>query len=219
MPDNAALLETPLLEGTLVRLEPLAERHLDGLSEAAAEGRAAYGFTLVPDGRDAMAAYLGQLLDARAAGEELPYAQVRLGDGRVVGATRYLTLRRRHGLMLPYAVEVGGTWLSASAQRSGINVEAKLLLLGNAFEAWQVGRVDLKTDARNARSRAAIEALGASFEGVLRHWQPSQVAGEEADLRDSALYSVLPAEWPQVRARLEERLRRGRPAAAVTPSP
>lgn len=108
---------------------------------------------------------------------------------------------------MPFAVEVGGTWLAASAQRTAVNTEAKLLLLAHAFDTWGVVRVDLKTDARNERSRAAIERLGARFEGVLRRWQPSQVAGEEDGYRDSAIYSVLDTEWPSVRANLAARLR------------
>ena len=130
-----------------------------------------------------------------------------MADERVVGCTRFLTIRRRSRDSAPFAVEIGGTWLSASAQRTGVNVEAKLLLLAHAFDAWGVGRVDFKTDARNAPSRAAIAALGATFEGVLRNWQPSHVPGEEALLRDSAMYAVTDADWPAVRARLEARLR------------
>jgi RimJ/RimL family protein N-acetyltransferase len=102
--------------------------------------------------------------------------------------------------------------LGAAAQRSGINTDAKRLLLGHAFEQWGVARVDLKTDARNERSRAAIAALGAQFEGVLRSWQPSHVPGEWDSLRDTAIYSVMTAEWPAVRERLERRLSRYREA-------
>ena len=198
----AAALDTPTLEGRLVRLEPLSESHLDALLDAAAEDRASYHYTAVPDGREAMLAAVRDLLAARSAGEEVPFAQIRLADGCAVGVTRFLTLRTRPGELLPFAVEIGGTWLAASAQRTGINREAKLLLLTHAFETWRVGRVDFKTDARNARSRTAIAALGASFEGVLRHWQPSQVAGEETALRDSAIYSVLDTEWPVIRRAL-----------------
>jgi RimJ/RimL family protein N-acetyltransferase len=104
----------------------------------------------------------------------------------------------------PYAVEIGGTWLAASAQRTGINTEAKLLLLDYAFSVLGVGRVDLKTDARNDRSRNAMARIGGTFEGVLRNWQPSLVPGEEGRLRDSALYSILDTEWPDVHERLLE---------------
>jgi RimJ/RimL family protein N-acetyltransferase len=119
-----------------------------------------------------------------------------------------MTVRCRPGERSPYAVEIGGTWLAASAQRTGINAEAKLLLLRHAFEVWRVGRVDLKTDARNERSRAAIQGIGAVPEGVLRNWQPSLVPGEEHELRDSALFSIVDADWPAVEQHLEAILAR-----------
>jgi N-acetyltransferase len=189
----------------VARLEPLSATHVDALAQAAAEDRSNYSLAAVPDGRAATERYVLQLLDARAAGEAVPFAQVRVADGAVVGATRYLNFRRRPDGAL-YAVEVGGTWLAAAAQRSGINTEAKLLLMTQAFEGWGVSRLDIKTDARNDKARRAISALGASFEGVLRQWQPSQARGEEDRLRDTAMYSVLKGEWPVVKARLEERL-------------
>ena len=209
----STLLDVPTLSGHLVALEPLSESHVDDLTAAAAEGRASYGFTFVPQGREAMAGFVEELLTARAVGTDVPFAQLRLADAAAVGVTRFLTLRRRPLELIPYAVEIGGTWLAASAQQSGINAEAKLLLLSHAFERWRVGRVDLKTDARDERSRGAILALGAHFEGVLRNWQPSQAPGEEGELRDSAIYSILDLEWPAVRdalsSRVGERLNRG----------
>jgi RimJ/RimL family protein N-acetyltransferase len=194
-----------VLEGRLVRLVPLADAHVDALVDAASEDRSTFGFTSVPDGRDAMAAQVGALLAARDAGEAIPFVQVRGADGRIVGMTRYLTIRCRRSSATPYAVEIGGTWLAASAQRSGINADAKLLLLTHAFDAWDVGRVDFKTDARNERSRAALAALGATFEGVLRCWQPSHVPGEEGRLRDTAMFSITADEWPAVRERIRQR--------------
>jgi RimJ/RimL family protein N-acetyltransferase len=100
-------------------------------------------------------------------------------------------------------VEIGGTWLAPSAQRTAINTEAKLLMLTHAFETWRVHRVSLKTDARNARSRAAILRLGARFDGVVR---ATRVAADHA-IRDDAMYSILDAEWPAVKAALAARLR------------
>jgi RimJ/RimL family protein N-acetyltransferase len=194
------------LPGNLVRLEPLSLAHADELVAAATEDRSTYGFTHVPPA-EAMEAYIDELLAARSAGETLPLTQVRVSDGRPVGITRYLLFRWATDRPVPYAVEIGGTWLAASAQRSGINVEAKLLLLRHAFEEWDMARVDFKTDARNARSRAAIEGLGARFEGVLRNWQPSHVPGEEGGLRDSAMYSITADEWPDVHRHLSRRLR------------
>jgi RimJ/RimL family protein N-acetyltransferase len=200
------LPDPPTLTGRLVRLEPLTPAHAPGLAEAAGEDRATYGFTTVPDGPEGAAAFVAERLAAAAGGDWIPFAQVRLADGRPVGSTSYLTFRRRPGVREPYAVEIGGTWLAASAQGTGINAEAKLLLLGHAFDEWGSERVDLKTDARNARSRAAIEALGARLDGVLRSWQPSHVPGEEDRLRDSAMYSILASEWPAVRQRLASRV-------------
>lgn len=186
----------PLI-GRRMALQPLAEQHVDELAAAADADRASYGWTTVPQGRPAMLASVRQLV---AAGDTIPFAQV--VDGRACGITRFLSLRCRPGALLPYAVEIGGTWLAASAQRSGVNREAKLLLMTHAFEVWGVGRVDFKTDARNERSRAALAGIGAVFEGVLRSWQPSHAAGEQGRLRDSAMYSVVAAQWPVVKAGL-----------------
>jgi len=183
----------------------MSESHVAGLACAGAEDRATYGYTGVPEGPDATAAYVADQLAAATRGEIVPFAQVAV-DGTVVGATRYLDLRWLPRGPLPYAVEIGGTWLAASAQRNGLNVEAKLLLLRHAFEALGVQRVDFRTDARNDRSRAAIAALGAEFEGVLRSAQPSRAPGEEGLLRDTALFSVVAGEWPSVRDRLGARL-------------
>jgi RimJ/RimL family protein N-acetyltransferase len=121
--------------------------------------------------------------------------------------TRYLSIRCRPGEVLPFAVEIGGTWLAGSAQRSGINTEAKFLLLRHAFEEWHVTRVDLKTDNRNERSKSAIVRLGATFEGVLRHWQPSQVVGEDDGFRDTAMFSIIDTEWSKIATHLATLLR------------
>ncbi len=150
-----------------------------------------------------MTAYVEGLLAERDAGAVVPFAQVDVISGRVVGMTRYMSIRRRYADSPPYAVEIGGTWLKASAQQTGLNTEAKYLLLRHAFEEWRVARVDLKTDNRNERSKAAITRLGATFEGVLRHWQPSQVSGEDDRYRDTAMFSILDEEWPARRTRLE----------------
>ncbi len=203
-----AVLEPPTLGGTRVRLEPLSPAHVDDLVAAAGTDRTTYGFTTVPDGDAEMRHSVRARLELAASGEWIPFTQVRVADGRAVGATNFLTLRWEPGAPAPYAVEIGGTWLGATAPRSGINVEAKLLLLTHAFDVWRVGRVDLKTDARNQRSRDAIAAIGGRLEGVLRSWQPSHVHGEEGKLRDSAIYSIVVAEWPEVRSGLRARLDR-----------
>jgi RimJ/RimL family protein N-acetyltransferase len=203
-------LKVPVLEGSLVRLEPLAVRHARDLAAAAEEDRGSYGHTLVPRGSE-----VGGYLDAqfaRAAQGLIPFAQVRRGDGRAVGSTAYWDPRSWPGRDDLRAVEVGFTWLSASAQGSGINAEAKLLLMSHAFSVLRVARVDFKTDARNERSRRALEALGATFEGVLRSWSMSWMPGEEGLLRDSAMYSVIAPEWDAVRSRLTARLATHYPA-------
>jgi len=198
----SAAFETPTLVGDAVRLEALGLEHVDALAAAANEDRSEYYFTSVPSSRDEITSYVEGLLRSWQAGEVVPFVQIDARDNRVVGVTRFMTIRRADREMPPFAVEIGGTWLAASAQRSGINTEAKYLLLGHAFDVLRVGRVDLKTDARNDRSRQAIARIGATFEGVLRHWQPSLVPGEEGLLRDSALYSILDREWSGVREHL-----------------
>ena len=200
------VLRVSELVGEVVRLEPLTLGHLDDLVVAATEDRSTFEFTFVPSNREAMSEYIDLLLDDFELGQVTPFAQVSVMTGRTVGATRYLTIRFRPGERTPFAVEIGGTWLAASAQRTAINLEAKLLLMSYAFDEWGVARVDLKTDARNERSRAAMARIGATFEGVLRQWQPSQVVGEETLLRSSAMFSVLDSEWPVVRQSLKSRL-------------
>jgi len=195
------------LAGRLVRLEPLAPEHLDGLLAAALETPAEdLALTTVPRDRAAMQAWLDEALALGRAGRAVPFATVEAASGRVVGTTRFGNLERwswpdRRERRPPGgadAVEIGWTWLCRRAWRTGINTEAKLLMLRQAFGPWRVHRVQIKTDARNARSRTAIERLGARFEGVQR----SQLPSAECALRDTAFYSVVEAEWPGVEARL-----------------
>jgi RimJ/RimL family protein N-acetyltransferase len=193
------------LRGRFVRLTPMTIDDVDGLVAAASEDRDTYGYTSVPADLGAMTTQVETLVDLRERGHDVPFT-TRAEDGRIVGATRFLCLRSYHDRDLPDAIEIGGTWLAASAQRTRINTEAKLLMLTHAFETWQVQRVDFKTDARNERSRAAIERVGGRLDGVMRAWQPSLVPGEEGRARDSAMYSIVPDEWPAVKARLEARL-------------
>ncbi len=193
----------PTLNGTSVRLEPLSYEHVDGLFRAANEDRSTYGFMSVPETREELDSYVRDMLRMWESGDVIPFAQVDTVTNRPVGATRLMNIRALQPFGTPYAIEIGGTWLASSAQRSAVNTEAKLLLLNYTFETWRVGRVDLKTDARNERSRNAILRIGACFEGVLRHWQPSQVAGETHRLRDTAMFSILDTEWPHVREQLQ----------------
>jgi RimJ/RimL family protein N-acetyltransferase len=202
------LPEAAVLKGRLVRLEPLRRSHASDLAVACAEDRGSYGFTAVP-GPAEVEAFVDAGLARAADGVQAPYAVVSRGAGRAVGHTAYWSPRPRPDGRGLSAVEVGSTWLAASAQGTGVNAEAKLLLFQHAFATWGVARVDLTTDARNARSRAAIEAVGATFEGVLRRWSASRAPGEEGLLRDTAVYSILAEEWPEVRDRLEARVSRG----------
>lgn len=198
-------LQGPVLEGELVRLEPLSQGHVADLALAAEEDRGTYEFTWVPRA-DEVAAYVDAQLARAATGRLAPYAQISRATGRAVGATSYWEPRSWLSDDKLDAIEVGFTWLARSAQGTGVNAESKLLLFRHAFEEWTVSRIDLKTDARNTRSRAAIESVGARFEGVLRNWSRSWAPGEEGRLRDSAIFSITAEEWPECRGRLEERV-------------
>lgn len=200
-------LQGPVLEGTSVRLEPLDHAHAADLARAAEENRDTYAYTWVPRA-DEVGAYIDAQLARAATGRLAPHAQISLATGRAVGATAYWEPRSWRDEDRLDAIEVGFTWLAGSAQGTGINAESKLLLFRHAFEEWAVSRVDLKTDARNSRSRAAIERAGARFEGVLRNWSRSWAPGEDGRLRDSAIYSITTEDWPECRRRLEERVAR-----------
>lgn len=197
--------DRPTLIGEHVELVPLSMDFVPALVQAAGIDRSTYGFTEVPETEVAMADYVGRFAAKRDAGTDVPFAQRLTGSGRIVGCTRFLELRRWRGRAEPDEVEVGGTWLAGDVQRSAVNTEAKLLLLAHAFENWGVVRVALCTDADNARSRAAIARIGARFEGIVRKHRPSTVAGKEGTARDTALFSVIDDEWPDVRIRLTAR--------------
>jgi RimJ/RimL family protein N-acetyltransferase len=197
-----ASLDVPVLTGRHVVLAPLRPDHVDDIARAGAGDRSTFGYTTVPDGVDEAAAYVEHLLDEAAAQRAAPLVQISVSDGDVVGCTRFMHPQWPLGRDAPDEVEIGGTWLHPRAQRTGINREAKLLLLTHAFEGWQVQRVAICTDARNERSRRAIERLGATLEGVLRRHRPSSTPDEAGRLRDSAMYSITIDEWPAVRERL-----------------
>ena len=199
----AARLNVGPLEGLLVRLEPLELTHVDGIVSAAGADPSAFRYTEVPLGAAGVERWVQRQLEEWESGLIVPFVQVSVATQEVVGCTRFLTIRTREGATSPYAVEVGGTWLAPEARRTGINTDAKRLLFRYAFDGWGVVRVDLKTDARNEVSRAAIARVGATFEGVLRCWQPSLVAGESGQYRDTAMFSIVSAEWPVVAASLD----------------
>jgi RimJ/RimL family protein N-acetyltransferase len=207
----AALLaphHTPLI-GRHVRLEPMTAAATEGLWQAASRVGDSGRFTTFPKTHGETVRYVSAALDAKHAGSALPYVIVRLSTGSIVGSTRFANVERwdaEHGdptrPRVLDSVEIGWTWLEADAQRTAVNTEAKLLLLTHAFEALGVGRVTLKTDARNTLSRAAIERIGATFEGLLRRHMPASDGG----VRDTAMYSIIAPEWPRVRELLLDRL-------------
>lgn len=186
------------LEGRLVVVEPLERRHEDGLWEAARDAEVWRWLTVnAAAGRAAFQEWLEEAFERAAAGLDVPFVVLDTATGAPLGSTRYLALRPEHS-----GLEIGWTWLAPSAWGTGANVETKLLLLGHAFETLGCMRVEFKTDALNERSRAALEALPARFEGIFR----KHMLVRAGELRDSAWYAITDDEWPAVRANLERRL-------------
>jgi len=191
-----------LLEGRHVRLEPMTLAHVPGLLAAAEDWPEIFRYLLIPPfkGFDDTAAWVKEALAAKEAETEVPFVTVRRNDGMVVGSTRYIDIRRAHR-----GLEIGWTWITPDAQRTAINTEAKYLMLKHAFEEQGALRVQLKTDANNAKSRAAILRIGATFEGVLRK---QLVRPHDGYQRDTAMFSLTDAEWPAAKAKLEKMLAR-----------
>jgi len=204
-------IEAPVLSGQHVRLEPLDHRHVDGLVAASAVDPSLYQWSPIPQGKQAAATYVNTALAWLNAGSAVPFATVRITDDEVIGSTRFFNIDRwewpeghaRHGSVLD-ACEIGYTWLTRSAIRTPANTEAKLLMLTHAFETWKALRVCFHTDARNQRSRAALERIGGKMEGVLR----SHRMAADFIPRDSACFSIVAAEWPEVKLRLARLLDR-----------
>ena len=184
------------LEGRLIALEPIREEHREPLRAAAADP-VIWAWMQIdgsePEGFDR---WFAHALREAEAEREAPFVTIQREGGAVLGSTRYLTLRPEHR-----GVEIGNTWLARSAWSSGANVEAKLLMLEHAFEHVGAMRVEFKTDARNVESRRALEALPATFEGVLRKHMLIH-----AGIRDSAYYAITDDDWPAVKTNLERRL-------------
>jgi RimJ/RimL family protein N-acetyltransferase len=179
------------LTGALVTLAPLALDHVPDLVDAAIEDRSSFTFTRVPADVAGMTTHVKVLLDEQRAGATVPFAILDPDSGRVLGMTRYLGLDYWSGSATPSVAEIGSSWLRRSAQGTGVNREAKHLMLDHAFRVWGVHRVSFQTDARNDRSRRAIEALGAMFEGIQRAHKRAADGG----IRDTAWYSILAPEW------------------------
>jgi RimJ/RimL family protein N-acetyltransferase len=204
-------MEDLILTGRQVRLESLDHRHAEGLAAASAADPSLYQWSPVPQGKAAVITYIDIALAWREAGRALAFAIVRVEDDAIVGSTRFFDLETwawppqhpRHGRQDPDVCEIGYTWLTRSAIRTAVNTESKLLMLTYAFETWQVLRVCLHADARNLRSRAAIERIGGRFEGILR----SHRMAADFIARDSARFSITAAEWPDVKRELVDRER------------
>ena len=198
--------EALTLRGQRIRLEPLELRHVDKLVAASASNPELYRWSPVPSGKSEATRYVETALEWQKAGTAVPFAILRSSDDTVIGSTRFWNIERwawpaghpLQGRAVPDACEIGYTWLASSDIRTGANTEAKLLMLRHAFEVWRVLRVCFHTDARNQRSRTALERIGAKFEGILRAHRMA------ADFipRDSVRYSIIASEWPGVRHRL-----------------
>ena len=192
MPD-ARWIQPIVLEGRIVRLEPLRHDHLDGLAEVAFDP-SLWQWTLArPVDRPGLGAWLQTALDNAATGSEVPFATLERAAGRVIGSTRFLSIVPEHRRF-----EIGWTWIAPSAQRSGANREAKLLQLEHGFERLGANRIEFKTDSLNEKSRTALLGIGATFEGIFRN----HMVMPEGRLRHSAYYSVTREDWPEVKARL-----------------
>jgi RimJ/RimL family protein N-acetyltransferase len=182
------------LEGALVRLEPARREHRDGLLAAAAEAASwEWMNRRIPGDAAEFDRWLEDRMRASAAGEEWCFVTTSVASGSPIGSSSYLAVRPPHD-----GLEIGWTWLHPSAWRTGANREAKLLMLGFAFDELGCMRVEFKTDARNERSRAALEGIGATYEGTFRKHMLMAGIG----VRDSAYFSITDEEWPAVRERL-----------------
>ena len=194
------IVDPVVLIGKHVRLEPLSEAHIPGLTVAGGDP-SIWRYMLYGEvtSEEKMADWVRDILSRKAAGTDQPFAVIQLASGKVAGATRYMEIRPAHR-----GLEIGGTWYGKEFQRTPVNTETKYLLLRHAFEVRGCIRVQLKTDSRNVRSQKAIERLGAVREGVLRN----HMILEGGLYRHSVFYSILDSEWPGVKVRLEEMLAR-----------
>jgi RimJ/RimL family protein N-acetyltransferase len=190
------------LEGDIVRLEPLALRHVEDLARVAFDPDLWRWIPTQVTTRAELDEYVGKALDDQARGVSLPFAVIERPSGRAIGSTRYMNIERAHRRL-----EIGSTWYGGAWHRTAVNTESKLLLLRHAFETLGAIRVELKTDALNQRSRNAILRLGAQQEGIFRN---HMVIAGSGRVRDTVYFSITDREWPGVKARLEGFLARQR---------
>jgi RimJ/RimL family protein N-acetyltransferase len=192
------VVEPVILQGRHVRLEPLTPEHAAGLAEVGLDEDLWKWIPTPVCTPEEMSAYVQNALQDQAAGTALPFALIEKSSGRAVGSTRYANIERVH-----HRLEIGWTWVARPWQRTAINTEAKYLLLRHAFETLKCMRVELKTDSLNERSRAAILRLGATQEGIFRNHMMTATGR----IRHTVYFSIVDSEWPEVKARLEARLR------------
>ncbi len=187
-----------MLEGSHVRLEPLAKAHLAGLAQVGLEEELWRWIPVPVRTVEEMAAYIETALQEQERGVSLPFALIEKATGRAIGSTRYGNIDRTHR-----RVEIGWTWVAREWQRTAVNTEAKYLLLKHAFETLGCIRVELKTDSLNEKSRAAILRIGAREEGIFRN----HMITAKGRIRHTVYFSIVDPEWPAVKARLESLLR------------
>ena len=197
MLDNTLQYNQPTLVGKTVELQPLQREHASELLDAAADGQLwRMTLTVVP-GPETIGKYIATALAGRQAGTMMPFVIVMRDTGLLVGSTRLWKIDQENRKL-----EIGHTWLSASVQRTGVNTEAKYLLLTHAFEVMQAVRVQFTTDELNATSRAAILRIGAKQEGIVRH----ERIMPDGRKRNSVRFSIIDSEWPEVKAVLQQKI-------------
>ena len=202
-------VEPVVLEGSVVRLEPLSLDHLPGLISVGLDADIWRWMPVAIQTPGDMRTYIETALEGRESGREMPFATIEVASGRVIGGTRYLNIEPAHRRL-----EIGYTWLAPAWQRTAANTEQKLLMIGHAFNDLGALRVEFKTDSLNEKSRAALLGIGATEEGTMRNHMITQ-GGRR---RHSVYFSVVEEEWPQIRMHLEERLSRlKQPQPAPTP--
>ncbi len=199
-----------MYKGRFVWVQPLAAEHVDGIVAAANPDRSTFEWIDVPTTSDDVQTLIADLQRQPEPVSSMTFVQGRITDGLIVGMTNFLNIERWNGPDKdPTCVEVGNSWLTPGALASPIDTESKLLLMTHAFEHWNVVRVQVRTDARNDRSRRALTRIGAQFEGVLRNAQPGAGDSGRGSPRDTAVFSVVASEWPNVKAGLVARVGAG----------